>query len=307
MTAVTPAVAARLVEERLGRRVREAVRFPTGLANAVYDVRLADGTAVVLRCSRDPHVVRSAVRWSTRLRPLGVPLPALLDHGLEPPYVLLERLPGSDLGTVHDALGPTDLRRIAASVADAQRRVAELRAFPGYGHVARPEDPGLPSWRAVLEANVRRSAERGRANGTVEPADVARVELLLDRLGRQLDRVPPTPFLDDATTKNVIVAQGRVSGIVDVDQVCAGDPRLVVALTAVSLAAAGRPSLYADLLLEAMGGRRDALLDLYEAVFCLDLLSEMGVRFNRREPVPVDAVRQRRLGALLAARLDRGA
>jgi hypothetical protein len=77
-----------------------------------------------------------------------------------------------------------------------------------------------------------------------------------------------------------------------------------VALTAVALVADGRPRRYADLLLHAMGGRHDAVLELYEAVFCLDLLSELGVTFNRPVPEPVDDARRERLVGALAARLD---
>jgi hypothetical protein len=242
-----------------------------------------------------PEVVTSAVGWHRRLAPLGVPLPALYDHGCEAPaFMLLERLPGTDLGNVHDTLGPRRLEDVAAGVADAQRRVATLAPFRGFGYARSADDPTLhASWAAVLEASLARSATRGDA-AAVPSAAPARVSRLLADLRPALARVAPTPFLDDATTKNVIVDGGHLTGIVDVDVVCAGDPRLVVALTAVALLADGRPRLYADLLLHAMGGRRDAVLDLYEAVFCLDLLSEMGVTFNRPVPDPVDHARRER-------------
>ena len=42
--------------------------------------------------------------------------------------------------------------------------------------------------------------------------------------GPTLEAVPPLPFLDDLTTKNVLVDGGRLSGVVDVDVVCFGDP-----------------------------------------------------------------------------------
>ena len=51
--------------------------------------------------------------------------------------------------------------------------------------------------------------------------------------------------MDDTTTKNVIVtAEGQFSGIVDVDVLCFGDPRFVVALTAVALLVQSMPLDY---------------------------------------------------------------
>jgi hypothetical protein len=48
----------------------------------------------------------------------------------------------------------------------------------------------------------------------------------------EFDRIAPTPFLHDTTTKNVIVtSEGHFSGIVDVDDLCLGDPRYPAALT----------------------------------------------------------------------------
>jgi aminoglycoside phosphotransferase (APT) family kinase protein len=50
------------------------------------------------------------------------------------------------------------------------------------------------------------------------------------------DTVRPIPFLDDLTTKNVLVENGTLSGIIDVDFVCYGDPLLAVGATMASIA-----------------------------------------------------------------------
>jgi hypothetical protein len=64
------------------------------------------------------------------------------------------------------------------------------------------------------------------------------------RVARSL---PPIPFLHDTTTKNVIVTSGGAfSGIVDVDDLCFGDPRYVVALALASLTASGGALQYVD-------------------------------------------------------------
>jgi hypothetical protein len=63
----------------------------------------------------------------------------------------------------------------------------------------------------------------------------------------ELNALPPVPFLHDAAAKNVIVIPGgSFSGIVDVDDLCFGDPRYVVALTRASLLAFGGPTRYVD-------------------------------------------------------------
>ena len=64
------------------------------------------------------------------------------------------------------------------------------------------------------------------------------VAAIMSKAQVELDALPPTPFLHDTTTKNVIVTPaGSFSGIVDVDDLCFGDPRYAVALTSAALLA----------------------------------------------------------------------
>lgn len=50
----------------------------------------------------------------------------------------------------------------------------------------------------------------------------------------------------DASERNVIVFNGKITGIVDVDDMCFGDPLLVLALTHAALALEGLDTLYTD-------------------------------------------------------------
>jgi aminoglycoside phosphotransferase (APT) family kinase protein len=84
----------------------------------------------------------------------------------------------------------------------------------------------------VLDANLARSRRLISAAGLFDLGlvDVMRAEVSARR--EEIDCVEPTPFLHDVTTRNVIVTPaGTFSGIVDVDDLCFGDPRYPAALT----------------------------------------------------------------------------
>ena len=300
----------------VGRRygdVASVTRFPTGLCHHVFDVDLGRGGRVVVRVA-DPenrHLLVGALAWSALLRPLGVPLPEVLGHDLAGPlpYVVLERLPGDDLGLVHDGLSRQQRRALAGSVVAVQRLVHSLGPVTGYGYSADPAArPPRERWSDVIGDDLRRSGGR-LADGPERVRDLhARVVARAAELRQVLDATPATPFLDDLTTKNVLVADGRLRGVVDVDVVCFGDPLWTPALTRVSLVAAGRPTDYVDAWLELLAPDADArtAFDLYTAVFCLGLLSEEGVVFNRGAPAPADEQRTRRLVSLASGLLDGG-
>src|SRR5262249_62343896 len=93
--------------------------------------------------------------------------------------------------------------------------------------------------------------------------------------GDEFGALPPIPFLHDTTTKNVIVTpEGSFSGIVDVDDLCFGDPRYVVALTLASLMVSDGPTHYVDAWMNAAGYCTDSIFRLYVTLFLVDFMSE---------------------------------
>ena len=306
MNTPTPDDAAAIYRTTFGRGAARADRFPTGTHHHVFDVDGPAGAAVVrIASTRGSGTFDAAARWSALLRPLGVRLPAIRARGTHDgfDFLVLERLPGTDLCHVYRDLTPAQRREIAANVARAQRCLDALPDGPGFGHAAAYDDPSLrPTWRAVIEANLARSRARISASRVVDVTVVDRVWARLDALDPILRAVRPRPFLDDATTKNVLCDGGRFVGIVDVDEVCFGDPLFAPALTRASLIAGGLQTDYVDFWLAERSpdaaGR--AAFALYVGVFCLDLLSEAGQRFNRCAPPPIDAARIGRLTTSVA-------
>ena len=299
------------VRRLLGTEATVVTRFPTGNHHHVYDVALADGRQVVARLSRPEHrgLVRGALGWHRLLRPLGVPLPELLASAVDPedgplPVMILERFPGTDLQHIYPSLTGAQRSTIAGQIAAVQRIVGDLPPGRGYGYAVSYCDRTLhPTWAAVIDASLARSRERIAAAGVVDVSHVDRVAQMVERRRSVLGAVPPWAFLDDTTTKNVIVAEGRLSGIVDVDVVCYGDPLYVVALTRMSLLSRAYDMDYVDAWLAALDPApdREALLrlDLYTVVFCVDFLSELGQRFNKVGPQPVDPRYIARLSTVL--------
>jgi hypothetical protein len=77
-----------------------------------------------------------------------------------------------------------------------------------------------------------------------------------------------------------VTLEGSFSGIVDVDDLCFGDPRYAVALTLASLMAFGGPTHYIDAWMNAANCPNDRIFRLYVALFLVDFMSEHGQEFN---------------------------
>lgn len=283
----TEADAAEVVRRVLGIGPESIRRFTTGLAHWVYDVQMPDGSGTVVRLGTPDQGsdFQGALHWSKTLRPLAVPLPALLAHGdyRGKPYLVLERLNGDDLGQVYRSLTSPARRSIAEDICQIQRIVAGLPEGPGYGFIRVPGEPSRKSWSDVIEGSLARSHTRMEAAKLVSPGLGDRVTKYATKFRSYFSRVRPTPFLDDITTKNVLVHAGRLSGIVDVDWLCFGDSLFTVALTRTALLATGDDTEYTDHwcnLLDLTQEQHDAVR-FYTALFCVDFMSEFGHRFNQ--------------------------
>ncbi len=299
----------RILSEITGQTVEEIRRFPNGLAHFVFAAKLADGQRLVVRLTRPAHQIdfAGAVYWSERLRPLGVPLPTILHaeldyhvHGF--PILLLEHLQGIDLGDCYASLTDDQKRDIARRIVDIQRRAATLPLGKGFGYAHAPDSPGLhPTWRAVLDASLQRSREWIRDAGVMGEEVVDRVAVEVDQFTAYLDDVRPTCFLHDTTTKNVLVHEGRLTGIVDVDSVCYGDPLWVLSLTNMAMYSMQADRVYVDAWTAALRltTEKRRVLALYTAIHCVAFLGEIGQRFNKDAAPPVDHAYRKRLESVM--------
>jgi aminoglycoside phosphotransferase len=278
-------LAAEAAAMALGSQAVRVRRFTNGLAHFVFEVTCVDQRIVVVRIAdkRNGDAMARAARLSRLLRPLGVPLPRIMAEDLahQFPYLVLERLPGTDLGDVIGRLPDTALAAIAARVAEAQAITSRTRSAGRYGYAVEPEAAPYKAWSEVIDTHLARSRGRIVDAGLFELRSIEKMTGLIAAMRARLDAFPAIPFLHDTTSKNVIVeADGAFSGIVDVDDLCFGDPRYVVALTWASTAAHGGSFHYVRSWMRIANFEDDPVFRLYVALFILDFMSEHGQTFN---------------------------
>jgi aminoglycoside phosphotransferase (APT) family kinase protein len=262
-----------LVRERLGQEPLGLERMPYGHFNVTYDVALPDGRHVIVRTNRDPGAMRGVRRNLPILRQLGLPVPRLL--AADDTWLILDKIPGRDLGHELDGMSRRQMTRLAEQVVAFQRLAATLPPAEGYGWQPIGEPGRFASWAAVIDHDLEKSLLRCR--DLLPEGLEGRFLRTLEARRPELERVPPTPFLDDLTTKNVIVDGGELRGVVDFDVVCYGDPRYWLGLTRTAVLSTNRPgaAFYVEELLRLWGA--DAadrgLVRFYSALFGLDFIA----------------------------------
>lgn len=114
--------------------------------------------------------------------------------------------------------------------------------------------------------------------------DAERVERLRGEEGvlkEYFASVRPVAYLDDVSTKNLLIYNGRISGIIDIDWIGIGDKLTFAALTNMALLNDAFDTDYVTYILEEMQIseiERNAFL-FYTLMFCVDFMGERGMQF----------------------------
>jgi len=105
-----------------------------------------------------------------------------------------------------------------------------------------------------------------------------------------LQNVELLAFLDDTTTKNVLIQDGKLAGIVDVDQICYGDSLLVIGLTNMALLGMKADTKYIDFWLDELNATpiQRKIVIFYTLLFCIDFMGEQGMKFDNGKVISID-------------------
>lgn len=285
----------KIVLEKLSEEIVSAERFSTGHQHFVFDAKTENGKSFVVRIARpeDRHLLESAVFWNKLLKPKGVPLPEIFASDLEAefPFLILERFPGKDLWQVYAELSKAEKKRLAAEMTRLQAIAATLPKAKCFGYLETYDsETHCRTWFDVVLKYLERSRSRIKRTRFFDPEIVDRVEIKARNYENYFAKIEPVAFFDDITTKNVIVNEGKLSGIVDVDWMCFGDSVETIALTQMALLSNGDDLDYIEFWCDAMNlnAEQRRVLNLYSAASCVDFMSEIGQTFNKDAPSEFD-------------------
>ncbi|SEK42714.1 Phosphotransferase enzyme family protein [Ruminococcus albus] len=249
-------------------------RCSVGQGNYVFIVQLTD-TTYVIRCSPEKNAYNDTVYWLEKLAFIEIPIPKIVAKGVfeDTEYIILTYFEGKDIGLVYSLLSDEDKRTIASEIVCIQERVAALEL----------EDiPSEWTWHSEINYMLDRAEERIAANEYFDIEKVDRLRKSAIALDKYFDRIEPIAYLDDVSTKNLLIHDGHISGIVDIDWIGIGDSLTYVALTNIALLNMGYDTDYVKYILKEMNLssiQKKAFL-FYSLMYCVDFMGERGMHFT---------------------------
>ncbi|MFJ2195345.1 phosphotransferase family protein [Streptomyces violaceusniger] len=286
----------------LSQEAVTANRIPMGRSHFVFTVQLASGGRVIARITRHDRVECFAgfAYWRRQLATVGVPVPRVLHMDLSGtvlpwPIMFLEQAPGIDLCNVYADLTEAEKRGVADDLLDIQHRTRGLPPGPGYGGIASYGDLRChPHWSDVLWEYFTGAVDQLAPLQRQAPA-IGQIRRTIHELGPEFDGIDPLPYLIDATHQNVLVEGGKVTAIVDLDEVGFGDALYPLGVARAGLLARGPEADCIERVAAPLcvGPIRRRVFDLYSAIACLKMLA----------PSPLSVAGPPSTGSQIATRL----
>ena len=284
-----------IIEKHFSQDIVSVERFPTGLCHFVYDIKLSDGLEVVLRISGSDSELKGGIFWNENLRELDIPVPKILHYDIESDlkYSIHKKIQGNDLWFEYPKLSSTEKKELAYTLAEYQLKVEKNIKGTAFGYASSFDDPTLKeNWNDIIVKSIADSEKNIKQVGVF---DISYVEILKNehrKFKSYLKAVKPLAFLDDITTKNVLIHNNKLSGIVDTDSICFGDKLKHLGLTNMALVSLNYDTDYIDHFIEyyKLSDHQRSVVEFYTLLFCVGFMSEMGQKYNK-DSVEIDQER----------------
>ena len=263
-----------IFEKHICTKIIKIERCGVGHGNYVYIVS-GETDKYVIRCSDEDDAYKNTIHWLKRLKEINIPVPEIIADGKYKNYnyIILSYLSGQDLGIVYPTLSNDEKRIIAGEVVKIQNTVSTIE-------LEDVEDNWY--WYSFIQYILERAKERIENNGYFDIDKIEQLYKMSEILQDYFNQIKPVAYLDDISTKNLLIENGKVSGIIDVDWIGIGDKLTYVALSNVALLNMDYDTNYVDYLLEEMDikqAERKAFI-YYSLLFCVDFMGERGMQFG---------------------------
>ena len=284
-----------IIHKHFSQDIVSIERFPTGLCHFVYDVKLSDGLEVVLRISGSDDQLSGGIFWNKKLKELDIPVPEILHYDIESDlkYSIHRKIKGNDLWFEYPKLSSIEKKELAYTLAEYQLRVENNIKGTAFGYASSYDDPTLKdNWNDIIVKSIADSERNIRQVGIFDIGYVEKLKIEHKKFETYLKNIKPLGFLDDITTKNVIIHNNKLSGIVDTDSICFGDKLKHLGLTNMALVSLNYDTDYIDYFIEyyKLSDHQRAVVEFYTLLFCVGFMSEMGQKYNK-DSVEIDQER----------------
>lgn len=289
----------KIIRREFGSPVDRIERMSNGICNEVYRVRAAELDCVV-RLKREARYMYGSHNHLPIFRAAGIDVPEILaeDYSLTSSpfaYQVLTVIPGRDINDVIHTLDDDQLNAIAGHISHV---FDALKSVPNNGRfgVLWGDDADLvDSWPGEIARMTKVVIGWGTRTGVLDDRLAEILEFINREYKPYFENVRPVTYYGDICAKNVMIHEGKFSGLVDLDALAQGDP--LEAIGRIKASWYGRPhgTTYAEAVMshQNLTPAQRLIVTMYALLNRTYWTLENGIQFNQNTQPHVHRQREK--------------
>ena len=299
-----------IAQKEFGAEPSGITRMTTGICNEVYSVAIGD-REYIFRLKEEPRYMLGSHNHIPLFRSKGIKVPEILAEDYSKTWLPLafqiqNKLPGSDLRDVIETLTDDELKALGAEVANVFRQLSTVPNNGKFGVLWGDDKDLVDSWSTEVARVTKVVTNWGKQTGVLNDQLVEVLAYVNSKYKGYFDRIRPYTYFGDIAGKNVMVHEGKFSGLVDLDSLAQGDPLEAIGRIKASWYGTHHGTVYSNAVMDALGlpEPQREIVTMYALLNRAFWTLENGVQFNSNTSRTVDREREaadkRAVAALLA-------
>ena len=288
----------RIAQKEFGTSPSNLTRMTTGICNEVYSVAIGD-REYIFRLKEEPRYMLGSHKNIPLCRSKGIKVPGILAEDYSKTWLPLafqiqNKLPGNDLRDVIETLSDDELKALGSEVANVFRQLSTVPNNGKFGVLWGDDRDLVDSWSAEVARVTKVVTNWGKQTGVLDDKLVEVLAYVNSKYKGYFDRIRPYTYFGDIAGKNVMVHDGKFSGLVDLDSLAQGDPLEAVGRIKASWYGTRYGTVYSKSVMDALGlpEPQREIVTMYALLNRAFWTLENGVQFNSNTSRTVDRERE---------------
>lgn len=285
----------RIITYKFKENPKSINRITIGICNEVYTVELTNQEVIVRLSPVDKYLMGSHDNIP-KFKKLGINVPNILfeDYSkilIPYSYQILTKISGQDLGDVILTLNDDQLKNLAKIVASIFTKVKTIPASNQFGMVWGGGDNELSdSWTERMRIWIDESKERGQKTGVMDSTMLMLAEKIFEIYQAYFNSIKPITYYGDISSKNIMIHEGKFSGLVDLDGLTQGDPLEALGRIYLSWYGTHHGEVYSNAIMSELNlsDKERKLVIMYALLNQISWTCENGIQFNLNTKAVVD-------------------
>ncbi|MFH1427424.1 MAG: phosphotransferase [Patescibacteria group bacterium] len=286
----------KVIDKLIKKKFRETVvsieRMTMGICNDVFLVSLPS-RQIIVRLNTDEAEMIGSEKHIPLLKSKGIRVPDIIASDYTKKFVPLvyqihTKLEGQDLGQVIMNLSDKQLKDIAKEISIIIKKLATIPTNGKFGWIGSSQQPLHDTWLEVLQPS--KIIERNKKTGVVGSTYIKMVHKILEKYKDYFNNVKSTFYYNDMSSKNVLIHQGKFSGLVDLDSMAYGDPLEAIGRIKASWYGTKYGKTYTDAVEKNLdlNNNQKEIVTVYAFLNRVHWLSERGIQFNKNTSAAIN-------------------